>query len=257
MKNLIISLLIIIAGILACSQAPKKIPVTTKSETALKLYNEAIEARADVYLSRYMKLSDSAIKEDPDFFMASYQMAMQYLYFNNITRFKKYGEMAVNSKLKLSKGELILKDAVQKLLENPKADVTDLGRKIIELYPEDVSAYFSQFFSQVVIKDTAGLELTLKKALEVTDDPAPVYNVLGYVYMNESKWEDAAAALDKYIELKPNIPNPYDSKGDYFMRIKDYENAYKSYMKAHEIDTLWDKVKIKNVKKILDSLAVK
>ena len=72
--------------------------------------------------------------------------------------------------------------------------------------------------------------------------------------MNFEKYEEAANAFDKYIELSPNHPNPYDSKGDYFMKIKDYRNAYESFMKAHEIDSLWSFKKAMNAKAIADSL---
>lgn len=257
MKNLVISMLIIFAGILACSQAPKKISVTTKSETALKLYNEAIDASSDVYMQKFHRLADSAAKEDPDFFMAYYQQALMYRYFNNIKRFREYGEKAVNSKSKLSKGELLIKEALQKLLDNPDADVTEYGRKLVELYPKDVNAYYNLFFFQTLTKDLKESVSTLQSALEVSEKPASVYNMLGYLYMELDQLEDAAKALDKYIELRPDIPNPYDSKGDYFMKIKDYENAFKSYTKAHEIDSTWDKAKIAYVKKIIDSLAVK
>jgi tetratricopeptide (TPR) repeat protein len=257
MKNLIVSLLIIIAGMLACNKTPDKIPVTTKSETALKLYNEGIEAGKDIYLVKFRKLIDSAIKEDPDFFMAHYRIAMRYLYLRNETKFKEFATKAVDCKAKLSKGEVLIKEAFQKLIENQKADVTDYGQKLIDMYPQDEWSYFNQFIFQHVIRDTLGRINSMKSAIEVAEDKAPWYNTLGYAYLVASKLEDAEAAFDKYIELRPNIPNSYDSKGDYFMRIKDYENAYKSFMKAHEIDTLWGLRKALIAKKILDSLAVK
>jgi len=50
--------------------------------------------------------------------------------------------------------------------------------------------------------------------------------------------------------------NPYDSKGDYFMNIKDYGKAYESFMKAYEIDTLWSYKKAMKAKALYDSLQV-
>jgi tetratricopeptide (TPR) repeat protein len=48
--------------------------------------------------------------------------------------------------------------------------------------------------------------------------------------------EEAEKSFDMYIELAPTLPNPYDSKGDYFIRLGEYEHAYEQYMKAFEID---------------------
>ncbi len=74
--------------------------------------------------------------------------------------------------------------------------------------------------------------------------------------MELEQFDDTESALDKYIELEPNLPNPYDSKGDYFMKIEDYGKAYESYMKAHEIDTLWSYKKAMKAKALYDSLQV-
>ncbi|MCX6334238.1 MAG: hypothetical protein NT092_08045 [Bacteroidia bacterium] len=255
MKNLVVSFLIIAALFAACSKTPEKIPVTTKSETALKLYNQAIDAQGDVYLAKYRLLTDSAIKEDPDFFMAYCSRAMNYRYSNNLPRFKEFAGKAVNCSIKFSKGELVLKDALEKLLEDPNADVTEYGRKLTELYPRDERAFYDLFVFQSIIKDRNGMIETLKGAIKVSDDPAPAYNLLGYIYMSLSQFDSAAVVLDKYIVLAPGIPNPYDSKGDYFIRIKDYENAYSSFMKAHELDSLWGYKKAMYARKLADSIA--
>jgi len=57
--------------------------------------------------------------------------------------------------------------------------------------------------------------------------------------MDMERFDEAAEALDKYIELKPDEPNPYDSKGDYYMAVEEYGKAYESFMKAVGIDSTW------------------
>lgn len=255
MKKLTIPFLIIII-ILLCNQCAQenKMIVTTNSETAKTLYDEAMTASEDYYFSQFEKLALEALKEDSDFFMANYQLTMYYHYFKNEDKFKEYGEAAVNCKAKLSKGELLLKDAVSKLLEDSNADLTDIGKQLIKMYPNDADAYTLLSWYQYMNKDAEGNLGTLKSMLEITDKPAPVYNVLGYTYMRLENHEEAEIAFDKYIELAPNHPNPYDSKGDYFMNIKDYTNAYEMYMKAYEIDSLWSFKKAMNAKAMADSL---
>lgn len=44
--------------------------------------------------------------------------------------------------------------------------------------------------------------------------------------MAMQQFDDAERVLDKYLELKPAEPNPYDSKGDYYMAIEEYGLAY-------------------------------
>ena len=257
MKKFTIPFLIIII-VLLCNQCAKenKMIVTTNSETAKTLYDEAMTASEDYYFSQFEKLALEALKEDSDFFMANYQLTVYYHYFKNEDKFKEYGEAAVNCKAKLSKGELLLKDAVSKLLEDSNADLTELGKQLIKMYPNDADAYTLLSWYQFMKEDDEGSLVTLKSILEITDKPAPVYNLLGYTYMRLENNEEAEIAFDKYIELAPNLPNPYDSKGDYFMKIGDYTNAYEMYMKALEIDSLWimSLNKATNAKAMADSL---
>ena len=109
------------------------------------------------------------------------------------------------------------------------------------MYPKDVWTYWFLYTYQNIIRDFNGCAETLKKAREVTGNPAPVYNILGYTYMELGEQSEVAAAFDKYIELAPNNPNVYDSKGDYFMNIKEYRKAYDSYMKAYSLEHMVDK----------------
>jgi tetratricopeptide (TPR) repeat protein len=255
MKKFTIPFLIIII-ILLCNQCAKenKMIVTTNSETAITLYDEAMTASDDIYLSKFRKLMLEALIEDSDFFMANYRLARYYHWFENEEKFNEYGEAAVNCKAKLSKGELLLKDVISKLLMDSNADLTDLGKQLIKMYPNDVDAYSLLSLYQYMKEDAEGQLGTLKSMLEITDRPAPVYNMLGYVYMRLENNEEAEIAFDKYIEFEPNLPNPYDSKGDYFMKIEDYTNAYDMFIKANEIDSLWSFKKAMKAKAIADSL---
>jgi Tfp pilus assembly protein PilF len=65
--------------------------------------------------------------------------------------------------------------------------------------------------------------------------------------------EKAETAFDKYIESDPKNPNVYDSKGDYYMIIKEFKKAYESYMKAHAIDTAWSLDKARNAQQLYES----
>ncbi len=62
--------------------------------------------------------------------------------------------------------------------------------------------------------------------------------------------DKAEAAFNKYIELAPDNPNVYDSKGDYYMNIKDYGKAYDTYMKAYALDTQWGLKKAQKAKQL-------
>jgi tetratricopeptide (TPR) repeat protein len=254
MKKLSVLLLLVACGFLSCNQTMKngKMPITTKSESALAFYKEALAAFEDVKMSVGLDRLLNARKNDPDFFMANFYLSLYYL--GNKDKLNEYANAAVNCKAKLSKAEELLKSSLPKLIENQKADVTDVGKKLVVMYPKDVWAYWFLYSFQNIIQDTNGCLETLKKALEITENPAPVYNILGYTYMQLGKKDEAASAFDKYIELAPGNPNVYDSKGDYFMNIKEYGKAYETYMKAYALDSSWSYKKALYAKHLSDSL---
>ncbi|MGC9341332.1 MAG: tetratricopeptide repeat protein [Bacteroidales bacterium] len=231
-------ILILSLIVFSCSQKADQdtIPVTTSSEVALDLYNNAMSFMEDVYIDKANDALDQALKEDPGFFMANYAKATNSLYFNDMKAYKSYSEKAINTEENLSKGELLLKDVLVKLNEDPDADVTPILIELVELYPKDKVGYYQLAMFQGLAGKYEAANETYQKLLEVTDNPAPVYNMMGYNYMAMDEMEKAKEAFDKYIELAPDLPNPYDSKGDYFMAVKEYEKAYESFMKAVEID---------------------
>ena len=260
MKKLFFFFLIFSLGASAFSQNTqvKTMPITTTSEKARALNTEAMNA---VYnegdLQKFEKSAIEALKEDPDFFMVNYELAFANFYFKNEKKFKEYGNCAANPKSKIGKGELLLKEIILKLLENRNANVTELSKKLIALYPEDIFAYYQLNLFQELANDNEGRVKTLRNALQKPNMPTIFYNNLGYAYMLLGQYEEARNTFDKYIELAPNVPNPYDSKGDYFMSTKNYRNAYESYMKAHEIDSSWSYKKAMHAKALADTLEKK
>lgn len=254
MKKAVMFLLLLNLCLLMNAQvAGKTIPVTTSSKKALALYNDAMKAYQDVDLAKFNDLTSKSLVVDPDFFMVYYQKAMFAAYLRQEQSFIKFATAAANSKSKISSGESILKDAVRLLLENRNADLTGYGNKLVKMYPEDVNSYLQLMTFQYLIKDFDGQISTLNNALKLPGRNDFIYNLLAYAYMEKGQFKEAEAALDKYIELSPQLPNPWDSKGDLYMRTKEYAKAYENYMKANSIDTAWSKGKALKAKSLADS----
>ncbi len=242
-----------------CTQEVKDttIPITTESEVALDLYQQGMKAMADVYLGEAQKLFEKALSEDPDFFMAANRLAGLNMFFGNEEKFTEFSEIALKSTAELSNGELLMQSMLKRFKDDRYADVTDLASQLVDQYPDDEESYFTMASAQGIIEDYLGVVEAYEKALQVTDNQAPVYNMLGYTYMNIEQFDKARTVFDKYLELEPDLPNPYDSKGDFYLSTKEYEKAYESFMKAFEIDSTWSYKKAMSAKAMHDSLEVK
>ena len=238
MKKIVLLQILLLSVQLIYSQQSKEnlIPVTANSKSSLSLYKQAKKYYDDVNLNKAIETFGLALKQDPDFFMVNYQLAFYYLLNRDDDNFEKYSDAAINCKAKLSDAEELLKNTLVRLKQGC-TDVTDAGKKLVELYPNDPESYNNLVYFQSLARDSTGIVETLEKAIKATTSPAPFYNQLGYAYLSIKQSDKAEEAFDKYISLEPGNPNVYDSKGDYFMYIKKYDKAYDSYMKAYGMDS--------------------
>jgi Tfp pilus assembly protein PilF len=253
MKKLFLLMMLLLTGIPVFSQPKegKLMPVTTNSKSAFSYYNQAMKYFDDVYLNKAIETCKKALDQDPDFFMANYQLASYYLLNRSGDSFDEYADAAINCKAKLNDAEELLKEALVRLKQGT-INVTDLGKKLVEMYPNDPNSYNNLVSFQSLAGDSTGIVETLNKAVKIASNAASFYNQLGYAYLTLKESDKAEVAFDKYIELEPKNPNVYDSKGDYYMYIKKYDKAYESYMTAYSMDSSFSHEKAELAKQLYE-----
>jgi Tfp pilus assembly protein PilF len=253
MKKLFMSVIMLLIGMSVFSQSGKGklIPVTTNSKTALSYYNQAMKYFDDVKLKKAIETFRKALDEDQDFFMANYQLAFYFILNRDADNFNKYAEAAINCAAKLSEAEEVLKEAIGKLKDG-NINITDLGLKLVDMYPNDPNSYNNLVSFQSLAGDSTGMVETLNTAIKVAANPASFYNQLGYAYLNLNQSDKAEEAFNKYIELEPKNPNVYDSKGDFYMFTKKYDKAYESYMTAYSMDPSFSHDKAEMAKQLYE-----
>ena len=238
-------------SIFSQSEKDKFMSVTCNSKSALSLYNQAMKYYDDVKLKEALETFKKALNQDQDFFMANYQLASYYLLNRSGDNFDEYADAAINCKAKLNDAEELLKEALVRLKQGT-INVTDLGKKLEEMYPNDPNSYNNLVSFQSLAGDSTGIVEILNKAVKIASNPASFYNQLGYAYLTLKESDKAEAAFDKYIELEPKNPNVYDSKGDYYMYIKKYDKAYESYMTAYSMDSSFSHEKAELAKQLYE-----
>lgn len=251
-KIFLVTMLLFTGTLIFCQPAKDKfMSVTTKSNSALSLYNQAMKYYDDVKLNDALESFKKALNEDHDFFMANYQLAFYYLLNRDHNNFDKYADAAANCNSKLSDGENLLKEALTNLLQGHTNQI-DLGDKLVDMYPNDPNSYNNLVYFQTLAGDSTGMVVTLNKAIKVVANPASFYNQLGYAYLTLKQSDKAEEAFDKYIELEPKNPNVYDSKGDFYMYLKKYDKAYESYMMAYSMDNSFSRDKAELAKQLYE-----
>lgn len=215
---------------------PTVMPVTTSSDLALKLYETALVANDEFKVSLAWQDLEMAVKEDPNFFMAYF-----WMYFISSSDSKTIVDKALQSDIQLNPGEEEVKSALKYLVDGQDEKAVEHLQNLVDMYPSDPHTHKILFHVQFLfLKDVEAAIVSMKRTIRECPDYPDTYNQLGYAYMDQEKFDDAEKAFDTYIEKAPALANPYDSKGDYFMATKQYQEAYDSYMKAYSIDSSFE-----------------
>ena len=228
----VIAISILIFSACTRDESAERMPVTTDSELALKLYETGMVAHDELKGSIAWGSLMHAVGEDPDFFMAYF-----WMYFMFSKDSKGVAEEAFQSDTELSDGEELLKTALKYFVDGQDEKVIETLRKLVDLYPSDPYTHKILYYIQYHFhKDIEGAIESLKDAIEAIPEYSYAYNLLGYAYTDLEQYDKAEEALDAYIRVAPGLANPYDSKGDFYMKTEQYLKAYESYLKAVEID---------------------
>ncbi|MGH7511351.1 MAG: tetratricopeptide repeat protein [Gemmatimonadales bacterium] len=209
------------------------VPITAASDEARKLYLEgrtlSEQLRAHDGRARY----EEAAAKDPSFAMAHYQLAANAA---TAKDFFAHLKEAVALSGKASEGERLTILALEAGGNAQPAKAVEYQEELVAKYPNDERAHFllaTGYFGQ---QDYEKSIAQLRKATEINPTYSPAYNQLGYAYRQVEKFDDAATAFKKYIELIPGDPNPYDSYAELLMKTGRFDESIAQYQKALSVD---------------------
>lgn len=219
------------------TQAPPsdggKIPVTTASAEAK---TEFLQGRD---LSEKLRITDSiahfqkAASLDPNFALAELNLA------NTAPTGKEFFEhldKAVSLADKASNGERLLILAAQAGANGNPSKQKEYLDQLVAAYPNDERAHFNlggYYFGQ---QEFAQAIEHYRKATEIAPTYSTAWNILGYAYRQNVDYPNAEKAFQKYIELIPGDPNPYDSYAELLLKEGKFDDSITQYRKALAID---------------------
>ena len=229
--NLVLIMLLLPAGLFSQKAESQYIQWRGNDTIANAMVWRGIDHLMNVELEKAYTFFDAAVAQDPSLFAPHVVLA-------NLSGGDKREHHVAEAK-KLVEG----KNEVSKLyvslldIDWKQDDAADKRRatwaKMFELAYDGAFVNFNYAMSREDVKDRI-MELNkLAGKLESNDrNSGHVHNILGYMYYAEGDKDKAKAHLDKYLELRPNGYNAYDSMGEFYFNEGDMENALTYYKKA-------------------------
>lgn len=201
--------------------------ITTHSQDAYLHYVEGVEQYYKFFLDQAAASFTKATDLDSTFAMAWYYLAL--------TDDQRYIENALRYLDRTSRRERYWISSRAALWSGDTAGYFDQLRQLISEYPDEEEAYYWMGIVENTRGELEQAEYYYLQAIKVNAHHKSSYNQLIYLYSTQGNYEQAIWAANRYIELVPDEPNPYDSRGDLYARFGEINLAIQSYREAVNI----------------------
>jgi tetratricopeptide (TPR) repeat protein len=229
-----------VLGVILAAPAPAadtpgdgKVPISTKSEEARKLYLQGRDLLEKLRIADARGYFQKAVASDGSFALAHLGLA-------NTAPTNSEFFQALKQAVSLSAGAT---EAEQHLINGLDAGVRSdpAGQKahyekLAVAYPRDERAQNAVAGYYFGTQDYEAAIRGYQKAIAINPGFSQPYNQLGYAYRFLGRYGEAEQAFKKYIELIPGDPNPYDSYAELLMKMGRFDESIRNYEKALGVD---------------------
>jgi serine/threonine protein kinase/tetratricopeptide (TPR) repeat protein len=210
--------------------------VTTHSPDAYRYYLEAWEAGRKFEPVEAEKNYRKALSFDSTFAMAYYGLADLKGEQGEGLEQKKMIAKAVQYSANVSQKERYYIESLAKSIRGEFPDAIRKLKLIVERYPDEKDACLQlASIYNWRLRDYKEAAYWYNKAIEIDPREKIAFNNLAYCYASQSEFENSIHAVNQYVSLAPNEPNPYDSRGDIYAYSGKIDEAAESYREALKI----------------------
>jgi len=224
-----------------------------EDEIANAMVAAGIDHAMNIEFEKAYTFMDAAVKKDPTLF-APHKLLANWSQGDKRAYHKEQAKKLVEGKNEVSQLYVSLLDIKWKDNEEAaRKQRKEIWKKMHELAHDGRFVHFRYAMS---IEDEnariAELEKLAAKNEASGSSTGHIHNILGYAYYGKGNKDKAKAHFEKYVELRPDGYNSYDSMAEFYMNEGDNEKAMKYYKKA-----LMNYPAAQNAKEKLKELEVK
>ncbi|HLZ39458.1 MAG TPA: tetratricopeptide repeat protein [Candidatus Sulfotelmatobacter sp.] len=209
------------------------LPITTSSAKARALYLKGMEDYENLYLERCNEDWRKAVQEDPNL-----AIAWAWIAFNSGNPEEVSAARAKAKELapKITPGEQLMVSWISKVQEGDFIGGITAMNDMLEMYPKDKHLFYLAGNWLMGENGNDQAKRFMEKALAIDKNFPAALNDLAYVDARNREFDKAFAAMDRYLVLLPNEPNPQDSYGELKRMAGEFDSALAHYSAALKID---------------------
>ena len=211
-------------GLASDEDDPHVADVTSHSPLAYAHYLEGLNFAQKMFVSEAIASFEACLEIDSTYAMAYYHLAglkdprLISKAVQNIDRASQRGQHFIRSRESEYLYGCLNHSAILEAL--------------LDRFPGEKEAILHQGQHAYLTGDFTEAIKLHKQVLVLDPLSKPAYNFLSYVYDAAGEQDLALEALDNYIRIAPDEPNPYDSRGDLYARHGRIDEAIASYQMA-------------------------
>ena len=204
----------------------------TRSVEAFRCYSAALENREKFLYQESVTCLEDALKADTTFAAAYLQLAKLLQELGRRKEYLAALEKAQQYRDRLPESGRIHLALLETRQKESVVEYIDQLEKAVDRLPTDldVRLELARLYRKLGNLDAALNEF--ETVLELDPNRKLVYNDIGYLYAERGDFNSAIKYLDKYREMAPDEPNPYDSKGETLMRAGRLREAEQQFRAA-------------------------
>jgi serine/threonine-protein kinase len=213
--------------------------VTTSSMEAYAFYLRAVDAHEMLYWAEAIREVEKALKIDTTFAAAYLLLADEHFWTDSRREALKNYAKALSLSTKATERErLYIEARCAQTLDGDSEKSILLYKELLKKYPREKRGYYylGQLLSLELYEpryDEAAA--CLDRALELDPTFGFALNLRAYVYIFERDYEKALKLFQRYVALFPDDANPLDSMAETFFLMGRLDDAIKLSTKADEI----------------------
>jgi tetratricopeptide (TPR) repeat protein len=213
--------------------SPDRLPLTTTSPEAAKLFEEGLRFSYDTHIDQALDKWREASRKDPNFSRA--WAYILWLTFDPIEA-KNAAENAQLASRHVTPGEKLLVKWRISTYRGNLVDAIAAMNDLLAMYPRDPEQNFEAGLWLNLHGEYEASAKLLKRALEVDPNFPTALNIMSYDLAAMDRYDQAIAYLKRYAEVEPNEPNPHDSLAEILQQAGRLEESLMEYHQALKLD---------------------
>lgn len=203
---------------------------TDARQEAYRLYLEGVEDQYRYFWPEAREKLRRAVEVDSTFAPAWLRLAIMER--ESPERKRAYAETAKRFQEQLNWRDRLIVDVQIREADGDTEGALALLRRITERDPEDKEVWFALALGLRGTQRTADAVNALQRVVAIDPEFKNAHNLLAYCYDELGDGEASRAAIEEYIRLAPNEPNPLDTAGDLHAKRGELREAAAAYERA-------------------------